>query len=182
MGVERAAQIAEMESMGFERSQIDLAMRAAFYNSERAIEYLLNVSHNLFLEKDQRLQVYRVFQRVFNKSTEHLHLPLHKPLFRQRQHLLEAKLARNRLISSMLQPKLIVVVLRLPVEILPLALVSAISSEPLVQMPQLVALEISTFSETILNFNNFARLSNKTLRCLSPFCNKLVPEIHNWRL
>ncbi|RDL39315.1 Uncharacterized protein BP5553_03655 [Venustampulla echinocandica] len=41
MGTERAAQIAEMESMGFERSQIELAMRAAFYNSERAIEYLL---------------------------------------------------------------------------------------------------------------------------------------------
>lgn len=44
MGAERAAQIAEMVSMGFERSQIDLAMRAAFYNSERAIEYLLTVS------------------------------------------------------------------------------------------------------------------------------------------
>ncbi len=43
MGAERAAQIAEMESMGFERSQIDAAMRAAFYNSERAIEYLLTV-------------------------------------------------------------------------------------------------------------------------------------------
>jgi len=41
MGAERAQQIAEMESMGFERSQIDAAMRAAFYNSERAIEYLL---------------------------------------------------------------------------------------------------------------------------------------------
>ncbi|PSS22446.1 hypothetical protein M430DRAFT_26925 [Amorphotheca resinae ATCC 22711] len=41
MGAERAAQIAEMEAMGFERSQIELAMRAAFYNSERAIEYLL---------------------------------------------------------------------------------------------------------------------------------------------
>ncbi|KAH8779715.1 nucleotide excision repair protein RAD23 [Hyaloscypha sp. PMI_1271] len=41
MGAERAAQIAEMENMGFERSQIDAAMRAAFYNSERAIEYLL---------------------------------------------------------------------------------------------------------------------------------------------
>ena len=44
MGAERAAQIAEMEAMGFERSQIDLAMRAAFFNGERAIEYLLNVS------------------------------------------------------------------------------------------------------------------------------------------
>lgn len=47
MGAERAAQIAEMEAMGFERAQIDLAMRAAFFNGERAIEYLLNVGHNV---------------------------------------------------------------------------------------------------------------------------------------
>lgn len=43
MGAERASQIAEMESMGFPRAEIDAAMRAAFYNSERAIEYLLTV-------------------------------------------------------------------------------------------------------------------------------------------
>jgi len=41
MGSARAAAISEMESMGFERTQIEAAMRAAFYNSERAIEYLL---------------------------------------------------------------------------------------------------------------------------------------------
>jgi len=52
MGAERATQIAEMESMGFERSQIDLAMRAAFYNSERAIEYLLTgIPENLQQER-----------------------------------------------------------------------------------------------------------------------------------
>lgn len=42
IGAERTAQIAELESMGFERSQIDAAMQAAFFNSERAVEYLLN--------------------------------------------------------------------------------------------------------------------------------------------
>jgi len=53
MGAERAAQIAEMEAMGFERTQIEAAMRAAFYNSERAIEYLLNgIPENL--QQEQR--------------------------------------------------------------------------------------------------------------------------------
>ncbi|KAM0154987.1 hypothetical protein ACHAQE_006968 [Botrytis cinerea] len=53
MGAERSAQIAEMESMGFERSQIEAAMRAAFYNSERAIEYLLNGIPERLLQEQQ---------------------------------------------------------------------------------------------------------------------------------
>lgn len=44
MGDQRAEMIANMEAMGFERSQIDAAMRAAFFNPDRAVEYLLNVS------------------------------------------------------------------------------------------------------------------------------------------
>jgi UV excision repair protein RAD23 len=42
MGEQRSAAIANMESMGFARSDIDRAMRAAFFNPDRAVEYLLN--------------------------------------------------------------------------------------------------------------------------------------------
>ncbi|KAH8162437.1 hypothetical protein CIB48_g5812 [Xylaria polymorpha] len=42
MGAERAGVIANMEAMGFERPQIEAALRAAFFNPDRAVEYLLN--------------------------------------------------------------------------------------------------------------------------------------------
>ena len=42
MGEQRNAAIANMEAMGFPRSDIDRAMRAAFFNPDRAVEYLLN--------------------------------------------------------------------------------------------------------------------------------------------
>ncbi|KAI6953556.1 hypothetical protein KC321_g16890, partial [Hortaea werneckii] len=41
LGEQRNAAIASMEGMGFPRDQIDRAMRAAFFNPDRAVEYLL---------------------------------------------------------------------------------------------------------------------------------------------
>ncbi|KAI0914341.1 XPC-binding domain-containing protein [Ustulina deusta] len=41
LGAERAGVVANMEAMGFERSQIEAALRAAFFNPDRAVEYLL---------------------------------------------------------------------------------------------------------------------------------------------
>jgi len=41
MGQRSEQAIAEMEAMGFPRADIDRAMRAAFFNPDRAIEYLL---------------------------------------------------------------------------------------------------------------------------------------------
>lgn len=43
LGAQREAAIANMESMGFPRAEIDRAMRAAFFNPDRAVEYLLSV-------------------------------------------------------------------------------------------------------------------------------------------
>lgn len=43
LGAQRDAAVTNMESMGFPRADIDRAMRAAFFNPDRAVEYLLNV-------------------------------------------------------------------------------------------------------------------------------------------
>ncbi|KAK4697037.1 UV excision repair protein RAD23, partial [Lecanoromycetidae sp. Uapishka_2] len=42
LGSQREEAIVNMESMGFARAEIDRAMRAAFFNPDRAVEYLLN--------------------------------------------------------------------------------------------------------------------------------------------
>ena len=48
LGSQRDEAIANMEAMGFPRAEIDRAMRAAFYNPDRAVDYLLNVCRAIF--------------------------------------------------------------------------------------------------------------------------------------
>lgn len=57
VGNRSEAAITEMEAMGFERPEIERALRAAFYNPERAIEYLLNgIPENIQAEQRQAQQ------------------------------------------------------------------------------------------------------------------------------
>ncbi|KIV77038.1 UV excision repair protein Rad23 [Exophiala sideris] len=54
IGNRNEATIREMEAMGFERAQIDRALRAAFFNPDRAIEYLLSgIPENIQAEQRQ---------------------------------------------------------------------------------------------------------------------------------
>ncbi|KAL8927968.1 MAG: hypothetical protein Q9208_002043 [Pyrenodesmia sp. 3 TL-2023] len=54
LGSQRDAAIQNMESMGFPRGEIDRAMRAAYFNPDRAVEYLLNgIPENIQQEQQQ---------------------------------------------------------------------------------------------------------------------------------
>ncbi|KZF22571.1 UV excision repair protein Rad23 [Xylona heveae TC161] len=57
IGGQREAAIQNMESMGFPRPDIERAMRAAFFNPDRAVEYLLNgIPENVQQERRQPSQ------------------------------------------------------------------------------------------------------------------------------
>jgi hypothetical protein len=92
--------------------------------------------------------------------------------------------AMNQLIFSRLQPRQVdVAVLRLLGGMLAPEVVTS-EAFWLVQVEVLViklgGWGILTSCEIILNFSNYVKLCNKTLRCLSLFYNKSALAIHNW--
>lgn len=57
MGSAAEGAVTQMEAMGFARSDIDRAMRAAFFNPDRAVDYLLNgIPADVQQEQQQRQQ------------------------------------------------------------------------------------------------------------------------------
>ncbi|KAL8963468.1 MAG: hypothetical protein Q9193_000273 [Seirophora villosa] len=56
LGPQREAAIQNMESMGFPRAEIDRAMRAAYFNPDRAVEYLLNQLRQVVQTQPQMLE------------------------------------------------------------------------------------------------------------------------------
>jgi len=65
LGDQRNAAIANMEAMGFPRVDIDRAMRAAFYNPDRAVEYLLNGIPESALREERQQPAPRAAEATF---------------------------------------------------------------------------------------------------------------------
>ena len=78
MGGEREAAIANMEAMGFPRAEIDRAMRAAFFNPDRAVEYLLTVRQAALSPFDMFLPSSRVSQRALFRNRHSRHRLAHQ--------------------------------------------------------------------------------------------------------
>lgn len=185
MGSQRAAQIAELENMGFERTQIDAAMRAAFYNSERAVEYLLTVRNPKSYFTRIILTMYREFLIMSNNNSHNAQQLLQpaKPLHRQCPLLEETTVVMMSNSTSSRQ------LLRQADEEAPQVLVVPqlqvgweISWQVLAQVVQKEPQDwaISIFSETTPNSRLCAKSSNNNLICSSPSFSKSALAIHNW--
>lgn len=165
--------------MGFERTQIDAAMRAAYYNSERAIEYLLTVGDSRY-KSDRLLSMNREFPRIYN-----LNNAKQRPLLQLQQLVLKRMLRyqqleamMNQLIYSKQQPRqarrvgAVEVVVAAMLELLVLQLQVYWPERALERV--LVDLGISISCATTPSFSSYDRSSSNSHRCSSPSCSRSV--------
>jgi hypothetical protein len=180
MGSERDAAIANMESMGFARADIDRAMRAAFFNPDRAVEYLLTVRYPVISHSFNANSGRRASRRVLNRSSKQR---LAKRVVRLLRHLPPGvtqapPLPRLRVISHKIFS---IWLLRLDSKDVEAAAVVLVQELPqgLEQAARSAAI-VWNSCVTTRNFSNYDRSYNSSHKCLSLSSNKLALATLSW--
>jgi hypothetical protein len=180
MGNEREAAIANMESMGFARADIDAAMRAAFFNPDRAVEYLLTVRRAAPLRIHHVLTYSRAFPTAHVKSK---HKP-HRRTRRRRPSLLppatQVRPPHPRAVLAEMSPSTCSRPLHRPVRIAGV-LVLVLAPVALEQVPARSTPTASSSCATIPSSSSYDRSYNSSRKCSSPFYSRSAQETHSWR-